>query len=47
MAITVTSVLNEKKLSNQAVQRTRTASAVHDYHCSSSTTVPASADGKR
>jgi hypothetical protein len=35
------------KASNQAVQRTRTASAVHDYHCSSSTVLPASADGKR
>jgi hypothetical protein len=32
---------------NQAVQRTRTASAVHDYHGSCSTAVPASADGKR
>jgi hypothetical protein len=33
--------------SNQALQRTRTASAVHDYHCSGSTAVPASAEGRR
>jgi hypothetical protein len=32
---------------NQALQRTRTASAVHDYLCSISTVVPASAEGKR
>jgi hypothetical protein len=33
--------------SNQAVQRTRTASAVHDYPPTGTTAVPASADGKR
>jgi hypothetical protein len=36
-----------QQASNQAIQRTRTASAVHVYHCSSSTAVPASADGRR
>jgi hypothetical protein len=36
-----------RDMPNQALQRTRTASAVHDYHCSSSTAMPASAEGKR
>ena len=35
------------KTPNQAVQRTRTASAVHDKPPTVSTAVPASADGKR